>query len=666
MSAPVATVAETFTIVGVPASGSTVSVLPDAFTLVFDGATTVKLAVDEGIQATWNGEDNTANFLAKNPVGNEFTFAFNQRVATPMTGDGTLIVKFPAGMFTVDGVASAAYTYTLIVDANAGGEVGDGTPFDKLVTSSFPEMNAFVDVEDGGDMAFLGYELSQAVTINPACTATIDLLKGSSVQPIAKISANAGATDPMAEVSGNMVSLYFTKGDNPITEDGLYTVSIPEGFFKDAAGNNVGAAKMKYMIGVGTWEPENGSTIDLTVTGGVINSKKQWYLIRMAPMTDIVVNGTQYPEEGDPIPGCTVPATVTDSKGEIVATFKADAAYASVSGGVSKQVMKFSNVIDKNGVYTISIPEGFFALETSNGRVNAPAMTLKYTVVGGSQNREQTYTLSPEKGEYGAFPTVTITYDDVTEIKVPAGATATLNMTNQTNVLTFDLSAEENKLTLTPREKFTKYVTQYTVYTIVLPENTVTLVFNDGASEGNSLLEIKDYKIAPMPDPEITPADGSTMTEFTTITIKTFAAITGYNTLGNIGIWRMVNGVRDTKIGNFSKLVVENKENDNCTITGTFTALSGQEATEGTYEIEIPASLYWITPPGQNRISSKKMVLTYIIGIDSAVKTFEAENALVTVFNVNGVRVLENAEPAALTTLAKGLYIVNGKKVVIR
>ena len=38
----------------------------------------------------------------------------------------------------------------------------------------------------------------------------------------------------------------------------------------------------------------------------------------------------------------------------------------------------------------------------------------------------------------------------------------------------------------------------------------------------------------------------------------------------------------------------------------------------------------------------------------------------VTVYNLNGVRVLYNADRDALKALRKGIYVVNGKKVVIK
>ena len=44
-----------------------------------------------------------------------------------------------------------------------------------------------------------------------------------------------------------------------------------------------------------------------------------------------------------------------------------------------------------------------------------------------------------------------------------------------------------------------------------------------------------------------------------------------------------------------------------------------------------------------------------------------AEGGKVTVYDVNGVQLLNQAAPEALNSLAPGkLYIINGKKVIIR
>ncbi len=653
MSAPVATVAETITVTSVPASGSTVKELPSQFTFVFNGATKVGEGSMEDYTVTWSGEDITALLIPVGANGNEYSVRLNTRGATPLDGSAELVMQFPEGFFTLDGsTPSPAFKYELTIDTEM--EVVTGQTMMEFVVESFPKMNSFVDVEDGGDMAFVMYQLSKPVTVNTACTETINLTKNGAVQPIATIAANAGAKDPMAEVNGNMVSLYFTKGDNSITEDGTYTVSVPKGFFKDSEGNELDACEANYIIGVGTFDPASGSTINLATTGGVVNSKNQWYILNLTPMT-----GVSYNDD------CTVPATITDSEGNIVATIPASTVYA--QKGVLK--IKFYDadnkavVIDKNGKYTLSIPEGFFIAEFVEGQIiEAPSMTLEYTIEGGKSSFEQKTTLSPAAGAYQLFPTVTVTYEGAEAIQIAEGATVSMDMSSKQNALTFDVTAEGNKLILTPKNDFNDYVSPYTVYRINIPAGLFKLVYPGNNVLDNDALTIDQYKINPLPIATISPAPGSTVKELTTLTIETKIAISKKpDALTKIRVYNVVDGERGTEVAQFGSFVITDDTTDKCTITATI----NKELGEGEYEVAIPSGFYQAKISGQ-AMNSPVMALRYTISVNTSVESLIEENANVTVYTLTGVRVLDNAEPAALNTLAKGLYIVNGKKVVIR
>lgn len=102
-------------------------------------------------------------------------------------------------------------------------------------------------------------------------------------------------------------------------------------------------------------------------------------------------------------------------------------------------------------------------------------------------------------------------------------------------------------------------------------------------------------------------------------------------------------------------------------------ALENPLTEKGTYTLFIPAELFgngsWI--PGSTE-GSCNPELTYTIVIDENGVTVGVNSVLaeigtkVTVYNLNGVRVLYNADRDALKALRKGIYVVNGKKVVIK
>lgn len=81
----------------------------------------------------------------------------------------------------------------------------------------------------------------------------------------------------------------------------------------------------------------------------------------------------------------------------------------------------------------------------------------------------------------------------------------------------------------------------------------------------------------------------------------------------------------------------------------------------GTYTLSIPDGYF---KAGDFTVDGATYTY-YVVNNLTAVDTFKAEDS-VTVFTINGVRVLDNAPVDALRNLEKGFYIVNGKKVIMK
>lgn len=86
---------------------------------------------------------------------------------------------------------------------------------------------------------------------------------------------------------------------------------------------------------------------------------------------------------------------------------------------------------------------------------------------------------------------------------------------------------------------------------------------------------------------------------------------------------------------------------------------------DGTYTLTIPAgALTW--NDNEANTNPTDLVYTYTIGTGTGIDNIVANaGGKVDVYTVNGVSVLRNADAAAVKSLNKGLYIINGKKVVI-
>lgn len=90
----------------------------------------------------------------------------------------------------------------------------------------------------------------------------------------------------------------------------------------------------------------------------------------------------------------------------------------------------------------------------------------------------------------------------------------------------------------------------------------------------------------------------------------------------------------------------------------------GAITAEGTYTLTIPAGA--IIGKDESDTNTEDIVVVYVIGGTGIDNIVANAGGKVDVYTVNGVNVLRNADAAAVKALAKGLYIINGKKVVIK
>lgn len=81
----------------------------------------------------------------------------------------------------------------------------------------------------------------------------------------------------------------------------------------------------------------------------------------------------------------------------------------------------------------------------------------------------------------------------------------------------------------------------------------------------------------------------------------------------------------------------------------------------GTYVVTIPDNFF---RAGEFTVEGSSFTY-YVVDDTTAVETFKDEQS-VTVYNANGIRVLDNAPVESLGNLEKGLYIVNGKKMIMK
>lgn len=626
-----------FAWVGDPADGSTVQDVNN-FTITFPGFETVKIDENCSYNVTWNGEDQTANTVVKTTEGNVVTFG-RARTAEggDLTGEGTMIVTFGSGIFVLDGVlASPEFTYTLTQDPEV--VVVPAETFGSYISGSDPEINAFSYDKILGAFAFM--MSSDEVAVDTSVEAPINLLLNGkmigSVQP---------ADDEAVQVfDGNIVSIDFGIEEQ---SEGIYTLEIPEGAFT-VAGNALGADKLTYYVGVGTFDPAPG---DVSV------AEKGWSLINLTPFKGVSVYEITTSTEITPGTEETAKLTCGDN---VIAEFGIN----QMTLYRGKYTMRFPEAIDRNGEYTLSFPEHFFMVGDEENPSLSEAFEVKYTITDGKEEPAQTYEVTPEAGNYAVFPTITLTYDDCESIEVVEGAKAELHVARAAAVsLTFTISAEGNVVTLTPDEDYTKYAgSPYSVYQVVVPAGSYKLTY-DGTAWANKEVLLEQFKIkAPeAPLPVADPADGSTVEDLNLITCTFPIAMAGNSfTLYSPKLYPVVDGVRGAQI-------VAYKCTPNTEKTAfTMEPKSTIELADGDYEIVIPKSAYRFMIDGTS-ITNTEVVLHYTVKANLVgVAGMFAEDGNVTVYTMTGLCVLKNAPADELKNLSKGLYIVNGRKIVIR
>lgn len=332
-------------------------------------------------------------------------------------------------------------------------------------------------------------------------------------------------------------------------------------------------------------------------------------------------------------------------------------------GGLDEIVAPEDGTIEK---WTVTIPEGMVVDATAaeqnftGGHSNA-ALELHYNVGKLAETLAPTSVVpaTTEVQEY--LSTITVNFDEEV-FAGPEGITdGTITLTNAAEGKEINAMAyvTENSLVIYPSESIDAAEDgTYSYWTVNIPAG---IVFDAAATEvgyqagrTNAALTY-DYTVGKeVVTPEIVvadPADGSTVASLSTITL-TFTqqqyAGTGMTeeqaTIKNAeGEIVSSFGIERTEFGtDFNQMVVKLKE-----------ALSQ----DGTYTIEFPAGFFSFGESGN--VNSKAFTLTYTIdtslGINGvSADRFEGQN----IYTIGGQKVQKVNQ--------KGLYIVNGKKVVVK
>ena len=324
---------------------------------------------------------------------------------------------------------------------------------------------------------------------------------------------------------------------------------------------------------------------------------------------------------------------------------------------VKEVVVSFNNEITENGTYTVVVPEGMFNLDLTaqgfNVKSNREA-TFNITVDNGDTPSQAMHvSANPQEGEVGSlrdfeftfmdYSTCNWTYDVYPYISDGEG-------NKIADIKNVGWGEDLNQLVCSLAEEITEPGT----YVLTIPAGTVT--FNDDPANLNS--EVKfTYTIVAAAEDDVTldPAPG-TVTEIPASIKVTFNKEEGVNTAsGNPYITDAEGNVYATTLGiNWDWPewnALEIKLND-----GAITA-------DGVYTLTIPAGCVALTDGSTNPVDYN---FVYTIGNATDISNIFADEGKVEIYNANG-QLVKIGNASAIKTLAPNkMYIINGKKVIIK
>lgn len=587
---------------------------------------------------------------------------------------GTYTIVFPAGMFTCDEEASSDYrvSYRVLNYAQAVASPAQSEPLYALdkITINFPQSQnvtvaegAVVNVSlpaDAANEVTLSAEANNGIiTISPAyraaqnetvtvtipagtfvCNgvlnkeitlsynvlydaaikATVTPESGSTVEKLEAIEVvfadaqTAALAEEKSVVTPEGITLTAAKkGDNGFTftlepaqeKNAELTFKFPDGLFVidgSRANEEFEASYTVYNPAQAVFTPADGETLKQLST----------VTVEFPNATTVAIENT--------------PNSVTVN-GEIMENLT-----VAVEG--NKFVINIAPAIIDGGEYTVAIPEGYLKFD---GKAVAPAYSVKYTVLNRTQaivtptEDEVLYSLGEIKINFPQAQAVTVGQAEVTIATEIEGERTTVLYTEGTNTGVVAISPAIT--TLTEGE-----------VTVTIPAGA--FLCNGEPSEAMTLT----YKLAhdPVLDYTLSIADGETVKNLTSLDV-TFAAATS-------GIVMPNKNVTIEPAGSTVINVAKKGENS---FTITFAPIIEEE---GDYKLTIPAGMFNL----DNGHMSDEITATYTVDPKVGVASIFADyDGLYDVYTVDGICILHDADVEAVRQLRSGLYIINGRRVML-
>lgn len=303
--------------------------------------------------------------------------------------------------------------------------------------------------------------------------------------------------------------------------------------------------------------------------------------------------------------------------------------------------------ITEPGEYMLSIPKGYFVIDEEFSAQASAARDITFTIEGGEvPPTDFNYTVDPAEGTVTELEGVRIHFTDYEEAGAGSGhAYLSIDGGEGIQLPDAEYGNDMNEMKQALPEKYTEPGT----YVITFPEGYFNLGSNGEASPEFQL----NYVIKGEETLNITvnPAEGD-VTELESIDI----IFNDYSSaVGGMGhAYLSIDGGDAIQLPD-AEFGVEYNE---------MVQRLPQKYTEaGTYVITFPEGYFNLS---DNGIPSPEFKLTYTIRTSGIGMIMADKDGMFRVFSVAGVEVMTTADKTQLKNLPAGLYIINGKKMMLK
>lgn len=318
---------------------------------------------------------------------------------------------------------------------------------------------------------------------------------------------------------------------------------------------------------------------------------------------------------------------------------------------VKEVVVSFNNEITENGTYTVVVPEGMFNLDLSaqgfNTKNNREA-TFNITVDNGDNPMPSiNVSIDPVPGEVASLKDFDLIFNDANEAGWGDGfPTLTYPDGTVVKIKNQKFGKEPNELTLSMDEE----ITAPGEYILTLPAASVNL---DGTPTDKDYSFVYTIAEADNEKYTVTPEVGN-VTSLQTIDVI-------FDSHSEISFGSGNPSLTDAA-GN-SYTVNEGWGPDWNILNWARFTIAEEITAEGTYTLTLPAGHINYEDSNSN---VKDIKFTWTIGNATAISNIFAAEGNVEIYNANG-QLVKRGDASAIKTLAPNkMYIINGKKVIIK